>query len=921
VARSSFPPLLEIRSGEGRAFWLSFAALALIIGAHTLVETARDTLFLSRLPPERLAYVYVAVAIGTLLATPFSRWLVKWVGARNALIFTLLGSAFGIGWFRLRPHSTVGVFGLYVFGGLAITLLVAQFWIVASMLFTSAQGRRLFGPLSAGGVLGAVVGALLSTVTLLRHGVDTLLVYASLGFVLAALVATFFDIEEEGTLDPLAPAPLPNAVQEARREPLIWKIALIVALSTALSVVVDYVFKASAVAAYPSAELGNFFARYYLALNAVTLVLQVFLTGPLVARLGVLGVTLFSPSLLVLGALMATLTGVPLITSIALRGFDGGLRNSVQRVALELLWAPIERRQKPEAKSLVDGVVARGAQAAAAVGLGVLTTSAKAGLPTLTFICALLAGMWLAASLRVQRPYLELFRKALGRGDLDRDGQTRELDLTAVQALLEALARPDADDVIAAMNLLAERGRVRLIPALILYHDDERVLQRALELFADGERRDWFALGERLLQHRSQEVRLAAVRALALADARPALERAAQHDDVEVQARAALHLAQLSGHALRADPRVQRALEAEGDSGIALKLALIEAMGAHPSPEATSLLLELASDPRLTSAVTAALVNSADPNAIDFLIERLGTRKDRAAAQKGLVHIGAPAQSAIEARLHDVHEDRRVLLHLPLTLAKFENQAAVQVLLGVLRSEQHVGFVRYKALRGLQEIAQRTKLPIDPGPIHAEIARNATEYLRLLAMALPLRAEPATRERTSLSLVLGLVEDKLAQAIDRLERLVQIAQRTDDVPGVFRALASADRHERARAAEYLDALARGWDRRRDGRRLGLLPGLILDTASAKPSKRPLPGRLALLLGLVFGEASDEQRVQASIPYVGAPPSSSQQALTRLLDLGDPLLGAFARHARLSLPSLVPEPARILPSGVLEPGVT
>jgi ATP:ADP antiporter, AAA family len=919
LVRSSFPPLLEIRSGEGRAFGLAFAVLSLLIGAHTLVETARDTLFLSRLPPERLAYVYVAVALGTLLLTPFSRRLVEWVGARNGLVLTLLVSAFGIGWFRLRPHSTVSVFGLYVFGGLIITMLVAEFWIVASTLFTAAQGRRLFGPLAAGGVLGAVVGALLSTVTLMRHGVDSLLVFASLGFVLAALVATFFDIEEEGAdLSALATPALPNVMKEARREPLTQKIALMVALSTALSVVVDYVFKARAVSSYPSAELGGFFAHYYLWLNAITLVLQLFLTGPLVARLGVLGVSLFSPGLLVLGALAATLTGVPLITSITLRGLDAGLRNSVQRVALELLWAPIERRQKADAKAVVDGVVARGAQAAAAVGIGLLAASGKASLPTLTFIAAILAALWFSASLRVQGPYLELFRKALGRGDLDRDGQTRELDLTAVEALIEALARPVSDDVIAAMNVLAERGRGRLIPALILYHDNDSVLLRALELFAEGERRDWFALGERLLQHRSQEVRLAAVRALALADARPALERAAQNEDVEVQARAALHLAQLSGDDLRTDPRVQRALTAGGESGVALRLALIEAMGAHPSPQASSLMLELAEDPRLTSAVTAALGISADASAIEFLIERLGTRKDRAWAQKGLVHIGAAAQAVIETRLADVGEERRVLLHLPLTLAKFENPAAVLVLLRVLVSDQHAGFTRYKALRGLQEIAVRTKLPIEPGPIHAEIVRNSMEYLRLLGMALPLRAEPATRERTSLSLVLGLVEDKLAQAVERLERLVQIAQRTDDVPGVFRALGSADRHERGRAAEYLDALARGWDRRRDRGRLALL----LDGRAAADLKRgQLPGRLALLLGLVFGEASDRERVQASITYVGAPPESTEQALTRLLELGDPLLAAFAHHAQPSLPHVASRSVILMPSGVLEPGVT
>src|SRR5690606_3102207 len=132
-----------------------------------------------------------------------SRRLVAWVGARNALVVTLLGAAFGVGWFRLRPPTTAGVFSLYVFGGLVITLLVAEFWIVASTLFTAAQGRRLFGPLAAGGVLGAVLGALASTLLLMRHGVESLLVLASLGFVLAALVATFFDLDEDAAGDAL----------------------------------------------------------------------------------------------------------------------------------------------------------------------------------------------------------------------------------------------------------------------------------------------------------------------------------------------------------------------------------------------------------------------------------------------------------------------------------------------------------------------------------------------------------------------------------------------------------------------------------------------------------------------------------------------------------------------------------------------
>ncbi len=871
VTSGTLPPLLQLRSGEGRAFGLAFALLGLTIAGHTLVETARDTLFLTRLPPERLAFVYVAVAIGTLLVMPLGGRLVRWVGSRNALVFTLLVNAFGVAWFRLRPPSTVGVFALYVFAGLMATLLVAQFWILASTLFTAAQGRRLFGPLAAGGVLGAVLGALLSALLLMEYGVRQLLVFASAAFLLAAFATTFFDSEEEVASDAmLAAATLRAPRVPSQREPLVWKVGLIVALSTALSVVVDYVFKARAVSSLPSAELAGFFARYHLLLNAASLALQLFLTGPLVARLGVLGVSLFSPSVLFVGAGIATLSGAALPASATLRGLDAALRNSVQRVGLELLWAPIEKREKAEAKGIVEGIVARGAQAAAALGLLALTSTGLATLPVLTLIACALAAFWLAASLRIQKPYLELFRKALGRGDLERDLAARDLDLTAVQALLEALARPEPNDVIAAMSLLADRGRGRLIPALILYHDDARVLERALELFGESARRDWFALGERLLDHSAPNVRVAAVRALALAGAEPALERAAQHSDPQVQARAALHLAQLRGQQLSLQPMVQRALRSDGPDSVSHKLALIEAMGAHPSAEGPGLLLELASDARLTHAATAALSVSADPSAIGFLIERLGTREDRDFAQKGLVRLGQSAFEALEARLADPATPRRVLLHTPLTLAAFRSPEAVRVLLGVLRSSEHAGFVRYKALRGLQQLALLTNLPIDSKPILAEISRNAEEYLRLFLLALPLRHDQRTRERTSLSLVLGLLEDKLGQARGRLQRLVQVAQRTDDIPGVFAALGSADRHERARAAEYLDALARDWERGREGP--------------------------AQILGLVVGELSDSERALAAEPFVGPAPATTAQALLELVKMHDPLLQAFALHA-------------------------
>jgi hypothetical protein len=535
-------------------------------------------------------------------------------------------------------------------------------------------------------------------------------------------------------------------------------------------------------------------------------------------------------------------------------------------------------------RGFVDGIVVRAAQAAAALALLPLTFGKTVSQRTLTIAIALLALLWLSLSVRVRGPYIELFRKALRRGGLEREGALPELDLTAVETLLEALARPDARDVLAAMNVLADRGRGRLIPALILHHSDESVLLRALELFGPAERSDWLALGEGLLNHPSQAVRLASVRALALAGAEAALARASAHADPALRALSRLHLAQLSGESagpLGSDA-VPTTLAEESDE--TLRLALIEAIAAHPTPDSPTTLLALAERPELRSAVTSALSGMNDTASISFLIGRLASRDDRVAARRALVRRGQPAFEALLRVLLDPSADRRVRLHVPRTLSAFESKPAVQVLLQLLRDDPD-GLLRYKALRALEDLARRTVLPIDPEPVIAELAKNCLEYLRLFTLAVPLRADPTTSARTSRALALGLVEDKLRQSLDRIMRLVQIAQRGDDIPSVFSALRASDRHERARAIEFLDALARNWEQ----------------TSDQAPR----------LLRLVVDDLSVSERLIAAEPLVGSV-SGTSQALERMAEDADPVLSEIARHALLrvehSRPRSVPPAA-------------
>lgn len=867
--RASRPRLVDLRAGEGAAFVRAFAILLLTIGGHTLLETARDALFLVKLGPGKLAYVYVAAAAGALALTPLTTRLAKVAGARNALVLTLLATAFGAAWFRVRPPSASLVFALYVFGALSATVLVAGFWQLASGVFSASQGRRLFGLLAAGGVAGAMLGAGVATQVLRFAGTRSLLSVAALAYFAASLVATGMD----GTpplLQRPEVEPQPSRPREMFRERFVLRLAAMAAIGSMTSVVIDYVFKAGVAARLSPEELAPFFARYQLVVNAGLLVLQVGITARLVERLGVLGLVLLPPSLLTWGGVAAVLSRGAFGGVVALKAADAALRNSIGRVGTELLWAPVEDQTR--SRGAVDVIATRGAQAVAGIALLLVLARWQASPTQLAVVSTCLSALWLAVGIGIRPRYVELFRRALGRGSLDRNLTLPELDLNAVETLVEALARPTVEEVLAALNVLAERKRTRLIPALILYRTEPAVLVRALELFGESGRRDWVTMGEKLLDHADPEVQRAAVRAFALIGEDSVLERATTHASAQVRAFALVYLAERAGEFSSGDPLTWELFSDDGERGHLLKRAFVEALGLQPTPEAMRILLELGRVPELASDVTRALGRTADPTAIPFLIQRIAVAQDRAVARAALVRLAAPGQDAVTKAAFDPAVARRVRIHLPDTLAAFKNARAVQTLLELLR-ESSEGFVRYKALRGLEQVALSTSLRIPVQPIAAEIVRNGKEYLRLFGLLHTLARPEAPAASTEAVVVRELLDDKLEQSLGRVARLLQVAHRTDDLKTVFAALRSSDRVRRARAVEFLDALVRSFGR-----------------ASIEA---------AAVLRLVVDELSPDERVRRATALVETP-RDARAVLELLAADTDQLVSDLARNAQHAL---------------------
>jgi len=132
-------------------------------------------------------------------------------------------------------------------------VLTPQFWLVAAQMFTVAQGRRLFGLIGAGGVVGGVVGAGTAALVLRALPVNALLPIATGVFLLAALLLSTIAADEgsPASSDPSAPARPPALL---RGNPYLLRIAALVVLSTAA------LFQSSALCLY-----GDMFAARDLA--------------------------------------------------------------------------------------------------------------------------------------------------------------------------------------------------------------------------------------------------------------------------------------------------------------------------------------------------------------------------------------------------------------------------------------------------------------------------------------------------------------------------------------------------------------------------------------------------------------------------------------------------------------------------------
>lgn len=341
-----------------------------------------------------LLYIY-----GRLLSVTGPRAAILLTSAFSAAV--ILGCFFGI---RAGVKSATVV--LYGFREAYIVLLVEQIWSFINSTLRVGEGARLNGPVCGIASLGAIAGGLLVRRFAVEVGSVNLLLVAAGSFIpTAGFAIAAYQVAGE-------PQPAPAEAHGRQghlglrtlvHNPLLWRLAVLIALTQVVSTVADLQFNRYVETAFPHKDLRTqWFGGFYAVLNAGSAVCQ-FIAAPLLLALVPHRLIHLGIPLLHLGMAAGVFAYPGLWTAAGCYLGFKVLDYSLFRAVKELLYIPLSFDARFRAKEVIDAFVyraAKGATSAGIAGVGLVVVLPMAVFPVL--ITAALLG-WLMVVLQLMR--------------------------------------------------------------------------------------------------------------------------------------------------------------------------------------------------------------------------------------------------------------------------------------------------------------------------------------------------------------------------------------------------------------------------------------------------------------------------------------------------------------------------------------
>ena len=364
--------LAAIERHEIPAVVSSFCLFFCVMSGYFAIRPVRDT-FGSFMGRENLADLWIFTWLASLAIVPIYGGLVArfrrsvflpWTYGAVALSLILVGLTLQDG----TPGVRVGQF-FWVFISVLNLFIISVFWSFLLELFRTEQTKRLFGVIAAGGTAGALAGPLFTDFAVATIGNAGVLYIGGTLFALAILcqrilLTIWRERTETGERQERAIGGNPfGGVSIVARSPYLLAIALFVFLLASVNTFLYFEQLRLVEAAFADAESRTrVFARIDWVVQSLTIVSQLFLTGWIASRFGLVVLLSMVPIAMVFGFVTLAMWNSFAVVAVLMVGRRFG-EYAFVRPGREMLWAPLDKETKYKAKNFVDVPVYRGADA------------------------------------------------------------------------------------------------------------------------------------------------------------------------------------------------------------------------------------------------------------------------------------------------------------------------------------------------------------------------------------------------------------------------------------------------------------------------------------------------------------------------------------------------------------------------------
>ncbi len=413
--------VVDVKADEVRALGLGFLYYFLIFSSYYVIRPIRDDIGAAN-GIEKLPWLFTGTLVAMLIAnTFFAALVVKFSRRRfipityrvlilNLLIFFVLLLTIS------KEHQVWVGRVFFVWTSVFNLFVVSVFWAFMVDVFSTDQGKRLFGFISVGGTLGAILGAAITAGMVQRLGSLNLLLVSAVLLELGAQCVRLFPMtfaaaglvtKEKAIEESPVGGRIWSGLTHSIRSPYLLGICAYMFFYAGTSTLLYFQQIGIAEHAFTDRPARTaFFAQIDLIVNVLTILAQLFLAGRLLKWLGV-GVTLaILPALSLIGfaAMGAAPTLSLLVVFLVLRR---AANFAIARPARETLFTVISKEDKYKAKNLIDTFVYRTADQVAAWSSPV-TGWLGLGLAGVSVIAAPIAAIWFFVSLWLGRKQVRM---------------------------------------------------------------------------------------------------------------------------------------------------------------------------------------------------------------------------------------------------------------------------------------------------------------------------------------------------------------------------------------------------------------------------------------------------------------------------------------------------------------------------------